>query len=483
MQQNIDTYDFTGKKAIVRVDFNVPLNEKLEITDDTRIRAAIPTLKKVLEKGGSLIIMSHLGRPKGVTDKFSLKHIIGRVQELLGVPVKFADDCMKADEQVAALKPGEVLVLENLRFYAEEEGKPRGLADDATDDEKKAAKAAVKESQKKFVEKLASYADCYINDAFGTAHRAHASTALIAKYFPNDKMFGYLMEGEIKAIDRVLKTPEHPVTAIIGGAKVSSKIGIIEHLFDVVDNMIIGGGMVYTFIKAQGGKIGKSLCEDDQLDLALNIMKKAEEKGVKLYLSKEVVIADAFSNDANTKICANNEIPDEWEGVDAAPSTLAVWEDVIMKSKTILWNGPVGVFEIPAFAKGTNKVAEMLAKATENGAFTLVGGGDSVPSPRWAMRRRSAMYPPAAVRCSNTSKARNFRVLQQSANNSGNTGMTDRGRVKSQTRPLFIRTPMESGSKYSILKAEKIPLGSPFTVYDICFQEKERMSNGFSDTD
>ena len=344
MQQNIDTYDFTGKKAIVRVDFNVPLNEKLEITDDTRIRAAIPTLKKVLEKGGSLIIMSHLGRPKGVTDKFSLKHIIGRVQELLGVPVKFADDCMKADEQVAALKPGEVLVLENLRFYAEEEGKPRGLAEDATDDEKKAAKAAVKESQKKFVEKLASYADCYINDAFGTAHRAHASTALIAKYFPNDKMFGYLMEGEIKAIDRVLKTPEHPVTAIIGGAKVSSKIGIIEHLFDVVDNMIIGGGMVYTFIKAQGGKIGK----------------------------------DAFSNDANTKICANNEIPDEWEGVDAAPSTLAVWEDVIMKSKTILWNGPVGVFEIPAFAKGTNKVAEMLAKATENGAFTLVGGGDSV---------------------------------------------------------------------------------------------------------
>ena len=335
MQQNIDTYDFTGKKAIVRVDFNVPLNEKLEITDDTRIRAAIPTLKKVLEKGGSLIIMSHLGRPKGVTDKFSLRHIIGRVQELLGVPVKFADDCMKADEQVAALKPGEVLVLENLRFYAEEEGKPRGLADDATDDEKKAAKAAVKESQKKFVEKLASYADCYINDAFGTAHRA----------------------GEIKAIDRVLKTPEHPVTAIIGGAKVSSKIGIIEHLFDVVDNMIIGGGMVYTFIKAQGGKIGKSLCEDDQLDLALNIMKKAEEKGVKLYLSKEVVIADAFSNDANTKICANNEIPDEWEGVDAAPSTLAVWEDVIMKSKTILWNGPVGVFEIPAFAKGTNKDA------------------------------------------------------------------------------------------------------------------------------
>ena len=256
MQQSIDTYDFSGKKAIVRVDFNVPLNEKFEITDDTRIRAAIPTLKKVLEKGGSLIIMSHLGRPKGVTEKFSLKHILGRVEELLGVPVKFADDCMSADDKVAALKPGEVLVLENLRFYAEEEGKPRGLAEDATDEEKKAAKAAVKESQKKFVAKLASYADCYINDAFGTAHRAHASTALIAKYFPEDKMFGYVMEGEIKAIDRVLKTPEHPVTAIIGGAKVSSKIGIIEHLFDVVDNMIIGGGMVYTFVKAQGGKIG-----------------------------------------------------------------------------------------------------------------------------------------------------------------------------------------------------------------------------------
>ena len=359
MQQSIDTYDFSGKKALVRVDFNVPLNEKFEITDDTRIRAAVPTLKKIIEKGGSVIIMSHLGRPKGVTEKFSLKHILARVQELLGVPVKFADDCMKADEQVAALKPGEVLVLENLRFYAEEEGKPRGLAEDATDEEKKAAKAAVKESQKKFVEKLASYGNCYVNDAFGTAHRAHASTALIAKYFPNDKMFGYLMEGEIKALERVVKNPERPVTAIIGGAKVSSKIGIIEHLFDVVDNMIIGGGMVYTFVKAQGGKIGNSLCEDDQQQLALDTMKKAEEKGVKLYL-------------------CNSEIPDGWEGVDAAPSTLAAWEDVIMKSKTILWNGPVGVFEIPSFAKGTNRVAEMLAKATENGAFTLIGGGDSV---------------------------------------------------------------------------------------------------------
>jgi len=376
MQQFIDSYDFAGKKAIVRVDFNVPLNEKMEITDDTRIRAAIPTLKKVLEKGGALIIMSHLGRPKGVTEKFSLKHILGRVEELLGVPVKFADDCQTADDKVAALKPGEVLLLENLRFYAEEEGKPRG--EFADDDEKKAAKAALKESQKGFVKKLASYADCYINDAFGTAHRAHGSTALIAEYFPNDKMFGYLMEGEIKAIDRVLKTPEHPVTAIVGGAKVSSKIGIIENLFDAVDNMIIGGGMVNTFIKAQGGKIGRSLCEDDQQELALDILKKAEEKGVKVYLSREVVIADDFSNDANTKICLNSEIPDGWEGMDAAPSTLAMWEEVLMKSKTILWNGPVGVFEIPAFAKGTNRIAEILAKATENGAFTLVGGGDSV---------------------------------------------------------------------------------------------------------
>ncbi len=377
--QNIATYDFNGKKAIVRVDFNVPLDENFNITDDTRIRAAIPTLKKVLAGGGALIIMSHLGRPKGVAEKYSLKHIIKRVEERLGAPVQFAADCQAAEAQAAALKPGEVLLLENLRFYAEEEGKPRGLAEDATDEEKKAAKAAVKESQKKFVEKLASYADCYINDAFGTAHRAHASTALIAKYFPNDKMFGYVMEGEIKAVSRVLETPEHPVTAIVGGSKVSSKITIIEKLFDAVDNMIIGGGMVYTFIKAQGGKIGNSICEDDQLQLALDTLKKAEEKGVKIYLSREVVIADAFSNDANTQICLNTEIPDGWEGMDAAPSTLAMWEEVLMKSKTILWNGPVGVFEIPAFAKGTNRIAEILAKATaENGAFTLVGGGDSV---------------------------------------------------------------------------------------------------------
>ena len=376
--QTIDTYDFTGKKAIVRVDFNVPLDENFKITDDTRSRAAIPTLKKVLEKGGSLIIMSHLGRPKGVTDKYSLKHIIYRVEEKLGVKVQFADDCMKADAQAAALKPGEVLLLENLRFYAEEEGKPRGLAEDASDEEKKAAKAVVKASQKEFTKKLASYADCYINDAFGTAHRAHASTALIADYFPNDKMFGYVMEGEIKAIDQVLNTPARPLTAIIGGAKVSSKIGIIENLIDRVDNLIIGGGMVYTFVKALGGKIGNSICEDDQIEVAKSIMKKAEEKGIDLHLDRKVLIADAFSNDANTQYVKNSEIPDGWEGVDASPETFEYWKGIISKSKTILWNGPLGVFEIPKFATCTNKMAGLLAEATENGAFTLVGGGDSV---------------------------------------------------------------------------------------------------------
>lgn len=378
--QNIDNYNFTGKRAIVRVDFNVPLNESFQITDDTRIRAAIPTLKKVLEKGGSLIIMSHLGRPKGPTEKYSLKHIIPAIEEKLGTKVKFATDCMGEDakELSASLKPGEVLLLENLRFYAEEEGKPRGLAEDVTDEVKKAAKAEMKEKQKEFTKKLASYADCYINDAFGTAHRAHASTALIAKYFPNDKMFGYVMEGEIKAIDKVLKSPEHPVTAIIGGAKVSSKIAIIEKLFDVVDNMIIGGGMVFTFVKANGGNIGKSLCEDDQLELALTILEKAKAKGVKVYYSGEVVAADSFSNDAKTVICPDNNIPEGWLGMDAAPSTLKEWEEVLRASKTVLWNGPVGVFEMPAFAKGTNKIAEILAEITANGVFTLVGGGDSV---------------------------------------------------------------------------------------------------------
>lgn len=378
MQQFIDKYDFAGKKAIVRVDFNVPLNEKFEITDDTRIRAAIPTLKKVLGEGGSLIIMSHLGRPKGVDAKFSLKHIVDHVSAKLGVPVQFAEDCMKADAQAAALKPGEALLLENLRFYAEEEGKPRGLAEDATDEQKAEAKKAVKESQKEFVKHLASYADCYINDAFGTAHRAHASTALIAKYFPDDKMFGYLMEGEIKAIENVLHNAQRPFTAIIGGSKVSSKLAVLKNLVGKVDNLIIGGGMGYTFIKAQGGKVGDSLHEDDLIPEALAIIEEAKNKGVKLSLSIQTCIADAFSNDANTKYVPANQIPDGWEGMDAGPESLANWKSIIMDSKTVLWNGPVGVFEMDNFAKGTLQIAEDLAEATQAGAYTLVGGGDSV---------------------------------------------------------------------------------------------------------
>jgi len=378
--QTIDNYNFFGKKALIRVDFNVPLNQSFQITDDTRIRAAIPTLKKVLHSGGSLVIMSHLGRPVGVADKYSLKHIISEIEKQLGTTVKFAPDCMgkEAQEMAASLKPGEVLLLENLRFYAEEEGKPRGLAEDVSKEDKDIAKAEVKQQQKEFVKRLASYGDCYINDAFGTAHRAHASTTFIAKYFPNDKMFGYVMEGEIKAIDKVLKSPQHPVTAIIGGAKVSSKIAIIEKLFDVVDNMIIGGGMVFTFAKAQGGKIGESLCEDDQLELARSIVKKAEEKGINIYMHGEVVAADAFSNDAKTMICQDTNIPDGWLGMDIAPSTLKEWEVVLRGSKMVLWNGPVGVFELPNFANGTNTIARILAEITTTGTFTLVGGGDSV---------------------------------------------------------------------------------------------------------
>ena len=378
MQQHIDSYDFAGKKAIVRVDFNVPLDENFNITDDTRIRAALPTLKKVLASGGALIIMSHLGRPKGVNPKFSLKHIIGHVSECLGVPVQFAEDCQAADEQAAALKPGEVLLLENLRFYAEEEGKPRGLAEDATDEEKKAAKAAVKASQKEFVKKLASYADCYINDAFGTAHRAHASTALIADYFPQDKMFGYLMEKEVKAIDNVLKNAEHPFTAIIGGSKVSSKLGVIKNLLSKVDNLIIGGGMGYTFIKAQGGKIGMSLHEDELIPDALEILAEAKEKGVNLSLSVATVAGQEFNNDTPRQVFDIFNIPDDWEGMDAAPESLENWKKIILSSKTIRWNGPVGVFELPNFAKGTEAIATYVAEATEAGAYSLVGGGDSV---------------------------------------------------------------------------------------------------------
>ena len=376
MQQFIDSYDFAGKKAIVRVDFNVPLNEKMEITDDTRIRAAIPTLKKVLEKGGAVIVMSHLGRPKGVTEKFSLKHILGRVQELLGAPVKFADDCQAADEQVAALKMGEVLVLENLRFYAEEEGKPRG--EFASDEEKKAAKAAVKESQKGFVAKLASYADCYINDAFGTAHRAHASTALIADYFPQDKMFGYVMENELKAIDGVMQNPQRPFTAIVGGSKVSTKITIIEKLMEKVDKIIIGGGMTYTVAGALGGQVGKSICEPDMFPVALEILEKAKAKGIKFVMSPDALICDDFSENANTQTAPVKEIPAEWEGVDIAEGGKELFRKEILESKTILWNGPVGVFEINKFSTGSRAVAEAIAEATAAGAYSLIGGGDSV---------------------------------------------------------------------------------------------------------
>lgn len=378
MQQHIDTYDFTGKKAIVRVDFNVPLDENFNITDDTRIRAAMPTLKKVLAGGGALILMSHLGRPKKVDPKFSLKHIVNHVSECLGVPVQFADDCMKADAQAAALKPGEVLLLENLRFYAEEEGKPRGLADDATDEEKTAAKKAVKESQKEFVKKLASYADCYINDAFGTAHRAHASTALIAEYFPNDKMFGYLMEKEIAAIDNVLKNAKRPFTAIIGGSKVSSKLGVLKNLLDKVDNLIIGGGMGYTFVKAEGGKIGNSIHEDELIPDALEILKEAKEKGVNISLSVATVAGQAFDNDTPRQTVDIFNIPDGWEGMDASEASLENWKKIILESRTILWNGPVGVFELPNFAHGTEEIAKFVAEATQNGAYSLVGGGDSV---------------------------------------------------------------------------------------------------------
>lgn len=378
--QTIDTYNFQGKKALIRVDFNVPLNDKFEITDDTRMRAAIPTIKKVLAGGGSVILMSHLGRPKGVEEKYSLKHILKHLEELLGQPVKFADDCVgeSAKKQAAELKPGEVLLLENLRFHAEEEGKPRGLADDASDEEKKAAKAAVKESQKKFVSELASLGDCWINDAFGTAHRAHASTALLAKYFPNDKMFGYVMEGELKAVDSVMKDPKRPFTAIMGGSKVSSKIDIIMNLMDKVDNLILGGGMTYTFKAALGGHVGSSICEVDKLDLALEIMRIAKEKGVNLVLSDQAVIADSFSNDANTKLADPMNIPDGWEGLDIGPETRERFAKVIEESKTILWNGPVGVFEIPKFAEGTKAIADAIVKATEKGAFSLIGGGDSV---------------------------------------------------------------------------------------------------------
>ncbi|MBD5375912.1 MAG: phosphoglycerate kinase [Bacteroides sp.] len=375
---NIDNYNFAGKKAIVRVDFNVPLDENGHITDDTRIRGALPTLKKILEDGGSLIIMSHMGKPKGkVNPKFSLAQIKDDVAKALGRDVKFAPDCANAAEAAASLQPGEVLLLENLRFYPEEEGKPVGI--EKTDAGYEDAKKEMKARQKEFAKTLASYADVYVNDAFGTAHRKHASTAVIADYFDKqDKMLGYLMEKEVKAVDNILSDIKRPFTAIMGGSKVSTKIGIIENLMDKVDNLILCGGMTYTFAKAQGGTVGDSICENDKLDLALDIIKKAKEKGVNLVLGTDCVAADSFSNDANTQICPANNIPDGWEGLDAGPETRKAFADVIRNAKTILWNGPAGVFEFDNFTAGSRAIADAIVEATDNGAFSLVGGGDSV---------------------------------------------------------------------------------------------------------
>ena len=374
----IDKFNFAGKKAIVRVDFNVPLDENGKITDDTRIRGALPTLKKILADGGALIIMSHMGKPKGkVNAKYSLSQIVDAVSAALGTPVQFAPDCAKAQDAAAALKPGEVLLLENLRFYPEEEGKPVGIEKD--DPNYDAAKKEMKTRQKDFAKTLASYADCYVMDAFGTAHRKHASTAVIADYFDADhKMLGYLMEKEVQAVDNVLKDIKRPFTAIMGGSKVSTKIGIIENLMDKVDNLILCGGMTFTFAKAQGGKIGKSICEDDKLDLALDIIKKAKEKGVNLVLGTDCIAADDFKNDANTQVCPAGNIPDGWEGLDAGPESREAFKAAIVNAKTILWNGPAGVFEFDNFTGGSKAIAEAIAEATKNGAFSLIGGGDSV---------------------------------------------------------------------------------------------------------
>ena len=375
----INDFNFAGHKAIVRVDFNVPLDENGNVTDDTRIRGALPTLKKILADGGALIMMSHMGKPKGkVKPELSLSQIVKNVSKALGVDVKFAKDAGNAEAEAAALKGGKALLLENLRYYPEEEGKPVGVEKGTP--EYDAAKKEMKERQKEFAKKLASYADVYVNDAFGTAHRKHASTAVIADYFDADhKMLGYLMEKEVTAIENVLKNAKHPFTAIIGGSKVSSKLGVIKNLLDKVDNLIIGGGMGYTFIKAQGGKIGKSLHEDDLMPEALNVIAAAKEKGVNLSLSVATVCGKDFSNDTERKVFPIDQIPDEWEGMDASEESIVAWKKIIMDSKTILWNGPVGVFEFENFAKGTGEIAKAVAQATqENGAYSLVGGGDSV---------------------------------------------------------------------------------------------------------
>ena len=374
----IDNFDFKGKKAIVRVDFNVPLDENGHVTDDTRIRGALPTIKKILNDGGSVILMSHMGKPKGkVNPKMSLSQIKENVAKALNTEVKFAADAAKAGVEAAELKPGEVLLLENLRFHPEEEGKPVGI--DKTDAGYDAAKKEMKERQKEFAKTLASYADVYVNDAFGTAHRKHASTAVIADYFDADnKMLGYLMEKEVQAVDNVLSNIKRPFTAIMGGSKVSTKIGIIENLLGKVDNLILCGGMTYTFAKAMGGNVGNSICELDKLDLACDIMKKAKEKGVNLVLGSDCVAADAFSNDAHTQICSVMDIPEGWEGLDAGPETRKAFANVIRDAKTILWNGPAGVFEFDNFTAGSRAIAEAIVEATNKGAFSLVGGGDSV---------------------------------------------------------------------------------------------------------
>ena len=375
---NIDQINFENKRVVIRVDFNVPLDDNFNITDDTRMRAALPTINKVLNDKGMVVLMSHLGRPKKNTDpKFSIKPIIAHLAELLNRPVQFAEDCMKAADQVAALKPAEVLVLENLRFYAEEEGKPRGIekGEEGYDEAKKAVKA----SQKEFTKTLAGYGEYYINDAFGTAHRAHASTALIADYFDAEhKMFGYLMGKEVAAVNKVMNEIQPPFTAIMGGSKVSTKIEIIENLLTKVNNLILCGGMTYTFKKALGGKIGNSICEDDKLDLALDILAKAKEKGVNLVLAVDCVVGDKFGNDANTQVVDPMDIPEGWEGMDIGPKTRELFANVIKGSKTILWNGPCGVFEFDTFAQGSKAIAVAIAEATKDGAFSLIGGGDSV---------------------------------------------------------------------------------------------------------
>ena len=374
----IADFNFAGKKAIVRVDFNVPLDENGKVTDDTRIRGALPTLKKVLADGGALIMMSHMGKPKGkVNEKLSLSQIVPNVSAALGVEVKFAKDCGNASEEAAALKPGEALLLENLRFYPEEEGKPVGVEKGTP--EYDAAKKEMKVRQQEFAKKLASYADCYVMDAFGTAHRKHASTAVIDEYFDKDhKMLGYLMEKEVHAVDAVLGNIKRPFTAIMGGSKVSTKIGLIENLLTKVDNLILCGGMTYTFAKAQGGHIGLSICEDDKLDVALDVIKKAKENGVNLVLGTDSVCGDAFKNDCNTQVCPSGAIPEGWEGMDAGPETRKLFANAIKGAKTILWNGPAGVFEFDNFAGGSKAIAEAIAEATKEGAFSLIGGGDSV---------------------------------------------------------------------------------------------------------